>query len=130
MRQSIILIAAATALLAGCAAPKVAQKKSVVVAGQTLEFGGIYETRGYNLSISVNGDSVMSGSFPPYTPTLALNATYKGVAVRAECYFASVLGGKRGVIGIVASAVQSANDRAGDKCEILANGKVVESLYF
>lgn len=130
MRTSLILIILAAALLIGCASPKIAQKKTVEVAGQKLEFGGVYEPRGNKLSISVNGDPVMSGSFPPFTPTLSLNAKYKGLAVRAECYFGSVLGGKRGVIGIVAGAVQSANDRAGDKCDLQVDGKLVESLYF
>ena len=132
MRRLLTLttLVIATTLLAGCASPKIAQKKSVDVAGQRLEFGGVYEPRGTNLSISINGDPVMNGSFPPFTPTLNLNANYKGLAVRAECYFGSVLGGKRGVIGIVAGAVQSANNRAGDKCDVQVGGKVVESLYF
>ena len=131
MRSSLILAALTASLLAaGCAAPKIAQKKTVDIAGQKLEFGGTYDTRGNNLSITVNGDPVMNGSFPPYTPTLNLNAPYRGLKVRAECYFASVLSSKRGVIGIVAGAVQSANDRAGDKCDLQVDGKVVESLYF
>ncbi len=123
-------LALSTTLLAGCASPKIAQKKSVDIAGQKLEFGGVYEPRGTNLTISVNGDPVMSGSFPPFTPVQNLNANYKGLTVRAECYFGSVLGGKSGVIGIVAGAVQSANERAGDRCNMLVDGKVVESLYF
>jgi hypothetical protein len=132
MRQPLTLTALAitATLLAGCASPKIAQKKIVEVAGQKLEFGGVYEPRGTKLSISINGDPVMNGSFPPFTPTQNLNANYKGLTVRAECYFGSVLGGKSGVLGIVAGAVQSANERAGDKCEMLVNGKAVESLYF
>ena len=127
---TLTVLAIATTLLAGCASPKIAQKKTVDVAGQKLEFGGIYEPRGNNLSICVNGDPVLSGSFPPFTPVQNLNANYKGLAVRAECYFGSVLGGKSGVIGIVAGAVQSGKERAGDKCNMLVDGKVVESLYF
>lgn len=127
---TVTAVVMATILLAGCASPKIAQKKTVDVAGQKLEFGGIYEPRGNNLSISVNGDPVMSGSFPPFTPAQNLNANYKGLTVRAECYFGSVLGGKSGVIGIVAGAVQSAKERAGDRCNMLVDGKVVESLYF
>lgn len=131
MRISLTLTTLAAALLiTGCASPKIAQKKSVEVAGQKLEFGGVYESRGTNLSLSINADPVMTGSFPPFTPTLNLNTQYRGLSVRAECYFASVLGSKRGVIGIVAGAVQSANDRAGDKCDLLVDGKLVEALYF
>jgi hypothetical protein len=131
MRPSFIATALAVTLLAGCAAPpKVAQKKTVDVAGQKLEFGGTYDQRRNALSLSVNGDPVMNGSFPPFTPTLGMNAQYKGLPVRAECYFGSVLGSKGGVFGIVAGAVQSANERAGDKCDMQVNGKTVESLYF
>ncbi|AKJ31659.1 hypothetical protein [Caldimonas brevitalea] len=126
----VVCLAAAAALSAGCASSRIAQNKTVQVAGQKLEFGGVYDPRGNELSLSVNGDPVMRGSFPPYTPTLNLNAQYRGLDVRAECYFGSVLGSKGGVVGIVAGAVQSAHSKAGDKCDLHVGGKVVESLYF
>ncbi|MDQ6627298.1 MAG: hypothetical protein M3Z29_02445 [Pseudomonadota bacterium] len=128
--RSTFLLALFAAVLVGCASPKIAQRKSVEVAGQKIEFGGIFEPRGNNLSLSVNGDPIMNGSFPPYTPTLNMKAQYRGLAISAECYFGSALGGKRGVIGIVAGAVQSAHEKAGDKCDMQVNGQVVEALYF
>ncbi len=130
MRSTLVLASLAAAVLVGCASAKIAQKKTVEVAGQKLEFGGVFEPNGNNLSLSINGDPVMNGSFPPFTPTLSINARYRGLSVRAECYFGSVLGGKRGVIGIVAGAVQSAHERANDKCEMQVEGKSVETLYF
>ncbi len=131
MRSTFLVIASlATAALVGCASPKTAQNKTVQVAGQKLEFGGVYDPRGKKLSLSINGDPVMNGSFPPFTPTLNMNAQYRGLAVRSECYFGSVLSDKGGVIGIVSGAVQSAHDKAGDKCDMQVDGKVVESLYF
>ncbi len=131
MRSTFIVIASiAIAALVGCASPKTAQNKTVEVSGRKLEFGGVFDPRGNNLSLSINGDPVMNGSFPPYTPTLNMNTQYRGLEVRSKCYFGSVLGSKRGVIGIVAGAVQSAHDTAGDKCDMQVDGKVVETLYF
>ena len=130
MRIPLVAIALAVAALAGCASSKIAQNKTVTVSGQKLEFGGVYEPRGNKLALSVNGDPVMNGSFPPFTPTLNMSAQYRGLPVSAECYFGSVLANKGGVIGIVAGAVQSAHEKAGDKCDMLVDGKTVESLYF
>ncbi|MEW6707797.1 MAG: hypothetical protein AB1430_23375 [Pseudomonadota bacterium] len=121
----------AAAALAGCANPvKVAQKKSVEAEGQKLEFGGEYNARGKSLSLTINGDPVLAGTFPPYTPTLRLNGKYQGMDVSADCYFGSVLGQKGGVVGIVAGAVQGATGKGADKCDMLVGGKVLEALYF
>lgn len=49
----------------------------------------------------------MSGHFPPYTPTLKLNAKYQGVDFTADCYFASVLGNRGGRVGRVSGIVQN-----------------------
>jgi len=118
-------------LLAACStAPRVAQKKSVEVAGHKFEFGGEYDTRQRSLTLSVNADPAMSGKFPPYTPTLHLSTKYQGLDVEASCYFGSVLGGKSGVLGIVASSVQGGLGKSADKCDVLVQGKVVEALYF
>ncbi|WP_198674700.1 hypothetical protein [Rhodoferax ferrireducens] len=131
MRVALILCVLAPSLLAACSSPpRVAQKKQVEVAGHKLEFGGEYVPKQTTLTLSVNGDPVLSGRFPPYTPTLNLRSEYQGMEVSADCYFGSVLGGKRGVLGIVAGAVQVGNGRSGDKCNVLVGGKVVEALYF
>jgi hypothetical protein len=122
---------AIVAMLAGCAAPmKVAQKKTVEVQGRKLEFGGEYAPGARELKLTVNGDPVLAGQFPPYTPTLNLNGKYQGVDLAAECYFGSVLSSKGGVVGIVAGAVQAAKGKSADKCDMQAGGKVVETLYF
>jgi hypothetical protein len=118
--------------LSGCASTKVAQNKSVEVSGKKLEFGGEFETRGKSLTLKVNGDPVLAGSFPPYTPTLRLNAKYKDMDISADCYFGSILNNAPGIgIGrIVASAVQGGLGKGADKCDMLVGGKVVEALYF
>jgi hypothetical protein len=126
-----LALAIAAGTLAGCAASsKVAQEKSVDVGGQKLEFGGEYLPRDKALRLTINGDPVLAGQFPPYTPTLRLNGTYQGLNVSADCYFGSVLGNKPGAIGIVAGAVQGAKGKGADKCDMLVGGKVMEALYF
>jgi len=130
-RYACITLGVVAAVLAGCAAaPRVAQKKSVEVGGQKLEFGGQYAPHGKSLTLTINGDPVLAGTFPPYTPTLRLNAKYQGLDVSADCYFGSVLGGKSGAVGIVAGAVQGAKGKGADKCDMLVGGKVMEALYF
>ena len=71
----------------------------------------------------------MRGSFPPYTPTLRLNATYKNQPFSASCYFGTILGGGIGKRGIIASSVQGGLGKGGDKCDITA-GSATEALYF
>lgn len=127
----ILLLAGASIALSACgSAPKRAQDKEVVVNGQKFVFGGEYRSRGRELTVTVNGDPVMRGSFAPYTPTQRLSAQYRGTEVVASCYFGSVLGGSGGKVGIVAGAIQGAKGRSADKCDILAAGQQVESLYF
>ena len=75
-------------------------------------------------------EPIMSGTFPPYTATMKLNARYQGIDFTADCYFASVLGNRGGRVGWVSGIVQNNVGKAGDKCEVLAGGKAVETLYF
>ena len=131
--KAVALVAAgvvAVAWLSGCASVKSAQPKVVDVEGQKLEFGGSYSPRDKELTLTVNGDPVMRGKFPPFTPTQRLTGTYRNLAVTGDCYFGSVLSSTGGVGGIVAGAVQGARGKGGDKCDILVNGKVVEALFF
>jgi hypothetical protein len=122
----------AVSLMAGCAhkPPRAAQKKTVQVAGQKMEFGGEYDEENTHLVISVNNERLMSGTFSQYQATLQLKSPYKGMEVSTECYFGSVLGNNHGVLGIVAGAVQAAKGKSGDTCEVLVNGKALEKLYF
>ncbi|MCL1113771.1 MULTISPECIES: hypothetical protein [Shewanella] len=119
-------------LLTACAAkpPIVAQNKTVVVNDQTIIFGGIYDKEKKKLQLIANGDAIMQGQFPPMTPTQHLNAKYKGMAVKGDCYFGSVLGDQGGAFGVVASIVQSAKNSTADKCDIFIDGEQKETLYF
>lgn len=121
-----------TAFLTACAAtpPIIAQEKTVTVSGQTLKFGGKFDTEKNKLELSVNGDALMKGKFPPYTPTQNFKANYKELKIASHCYFGSVLGDQGGVFGAIAGAVQASKSSSGDKCELFIDGKSVETLYF
>ncbi len=133
MRTSIFLsLSICSLVLVGCMSnpPKQAQEKTYEAEGVTLVFGGKYDVDHNQLELTVNGDPVMRGSFPPYTPTQNLNANYQGLRLSSNCYFGSVLSEKGGVFGRVAGAIQSAKAKSADKCEIFVNGQSVEHLYF
>jgi hypothetical protein len=121
---------AATSALLGCASIRNAQPKTVEIDGQRYVFGGSYDPAGTDLTITVNGDPLLRGSFPPYTPTLRLASKYKESEVIAQCYFSSVLSSRGGVVGIVAGAVQSGVGKSADKCDMSVNGKPAQEIYF
>jgi hypothetical protein len=128
-----ILLLVGSLFIAACVKEdviKTAQEKELVVEGQTLKFGGVYNETRKQLEITINGDPVMKSEFRNYNPTQNLNAKYKGLQVSSYCYFGSVLGSKGGVFGAVARGVQSAKAKTGDECEISINGKSMEKLYF
>ncbi len=129
MRTLSPLLVVIAVVVVGCASVRVAQNKSVDSEGQKFELGGTYDPKGNDLTLTINGDPVMRGSFPPYTPTLRLNSKYKNQAVSASCYFGTVLGGKGGITGIVAGSIQSAKGKSGDKCDVTV-GTATEALFF
>ncbi|MEL4427343.1 hypothetical protein AAEH84_16310 [Shewanella indica] len=132
-KLTLASLACAGALQAGCSStpqPIIAQEKTVEVKGQTLKLGGRYFSDKKKLELTVNGDPIMRGTFPPYTPTQNLGGRYQEMEIDGKCYFGSVLGSQGGAFGIIASAVQSSKSSNGDKCEILVDGKTVENLYF
>ncbi len=125
---------AAAALMAGCASPpKQALAQSATIAGAAASVAGSYDTRSRELTVTVNGEPVMRGSFPPYTPTLNLNGNFKGAPVRAECYFASILNNsaRGGLAGrIVANSVQSAQGKTADECKVFSGTTQAAVLNF
>ena len=127
--STMCVLAVALVGLGGCASVRVAQNKTVESEGQKFELGGTYDPKGNDLTLTVNGDPVMRGSFPPYTPTLRLNSKYKNQAVSASCYFGTILGSKGGITGIVAGSIQGAKGKSGDKCDITV-GTATEALFF
>ncbi|MBA2412604.1 MAG: hypothetical protein H0V63_07225 [Burkholderiaceae bacterium] len=130
-RVPILLISlVVVAGLIGCASRmKVAQVKTIEAGGQKFDLGGTYDPAANELVLTINGDPVMRGNFPPYTPTIRLNATYKNQTFSASCYFGTILSGGSGKRGIIASAVQGGLGKGGDKCDITAD-KATEALFF
>lgn len=116
--------------LGACASIRNAQPKTVDIDGERYEFGGSYNPRGTELTVMVNGDPMLRGSFPPYTPTLRLSGKVKNAEVVAQCYFSSVLNDRGGKFGIIAGAVQSGVGKSADKCDMTVNGKPASELFF
>ena len=133
MRTLSPLLVVIAVVVVGCASVRVAQNKSVDSEGQRFDLGGSFDPKGNDLTLTVNGDPVMRGRFPPYTPTLKLSATYKNQPVTADCYFGTILGSGRGGLGnigaVVAGSVQGAKGKSGDKCDVSV-GKLSEALFF
>lgn len=120
-------------ILGGCASepgPRIAQEKTVEVDGTVFKFNGSFNDKKNLLTLSVNGDPIMQGSFPPYTPTQHLKANYKDFALKGNCYFGSVLGSQGGAFGAIAGMIQSSKSSTADKCEMYINDERVENLYF
>ena len=121
----------AFALVSGCATPpRVAQNKAVDVSGKKLDFGGVYAPDAKELTLTINGDPVMRGRFPPYTTNLHLNGKYQNLDINASCSFGSVLSSMGGLTGKIAGAVQAGIGKGGDKCDLAVNGKAADTLYF
>jgi hypothetical protein len=121
----------AFALVSGCATPpRVAQNKAVDVSGKKLDFGGSYAPDAKELTLTVNGDPIMRGRFPPYTTNLHLNGKYQNLDINASCSFGSVLSSMGGLTGRIAGAVQAGIGKGGDKCDLAVNGKSTETLFF
>lgn len=132
IKKSTIAALTATTLITACAStpPQIANKKTFNASGQELVFGGIFYPDKNQLTITVNDDSIMKGSFPPFTPTRNFQTKYKNIPISAHCYFGSVLSSNKGVFGIVAEAVQANKGVSADKCDISVDSKKVDTLYF
>lgn len=121
-------------MASGCASKppiEIANPKRFQSGEQALVFGGEYQIKENQLSISINGDSVMRGRFLPFTPTKRMNANYEGNDVQASCYFGSILSKKLpGVKGMIAGVIQSEKGVSGNTCRILVNGAPAVTLYF
>jgi hypothetical protein len=132
IKKSTLAVLAASILMSACIStpPQIANKKTYNMAGQQLVFGGAFYPDKNELTITVNDDSIMKGSFPPFTPTQNLESKYKEIPISAHCYFGSVLSSKKGGFGVVAAIIQSKKGVSSDKCEISVNSKQVETLYF
>lgn len=127
----IALACATAALLSACAATiHQAQEKDINIEGKSFRFGGSYNVDEKNLKLTINGEPLIQGRFPPYTPTQNFNTSYQDVPFSVHCYFGSVLSSEGGAVGIVAGVIQAAKSSSADKCEISYKDIVKDTLYF
>ena len=127
--STLLVLFFASITLIGCAATRVAQNKTVEVEGQRFELGGTYDPSSYGLTLTVNGEPVLRGTFTPYVPFLLLSNKYRGQEITARCYFGTILSSQGGSTGAIASAIQGAIGKSGDQCDITV-GSVSEALFF
>lgn len=132
MRLPLLTTAiAVTTLLTACTAtpPRVAQEKPLKSKAKPSNLV-VNMMKKNQLKLTVNGEPLMQGRFPPYTPTQNFNAKYGDIRIKSACYFGSVLGNQGGAFGAIAGAIQASKSSSADKCEIIVAGDTVETLYF
>ena len=127
--SALVVLFVASATLVGCASTRIAQNKTVEVQGQRFELGGTYSPNSYDLTLTVNGDPVLRGTFAPYLPFLLLNNKYQAQEITARCYFGTILSSQGGTTGAIASTIQGAIGKSGDQCDITV-GSASEALFF
>jgi hypothetical protein len=131
-KTGLILLVSALALTA-CRTPtpvRNALEQEAKGLSKPYKVGGAWDRDNNQLTLTVNGEPALRGGFPPYTPTLNLNGDYRGAATNAECYFASILSARRGLVGIVGGAVQSGQGKTSDTCKVFIEGKEAATLNF
>jgi hypothetical protein len=126
------------AAMGGCARKDTrvfAQEKEYVPtpSSSPWKIGGVFDRKDQSIAISVNGESVLRGRFPPYTPRLAAEGKYDDRPVATLCKFSSGIidqggGGwqERMVEGIVSKATRA----GGNTCEVRVDGQTAATLYF
>jgi len=139
MKQWIAIAAAVTvASLAGCASKDTiitAQDKDYVPPAGTTPWtiGGTFNQDDSSIAISVNGESVLRGRFPPFTPRLSAEGKYNDLPVAALCKFSSdvIASRKSGWQARIAeSIVAKATSTGGNACEVTVDGQAAATLYF
>ena len=129
MRVLALSVLVSLAALNGCASVITAPPKQFTPPGDGKKpwtIGGTYDRHRDLVTISVNGDNVLSGRFPPYTPRLNLPGTYEGHRLHAECEFT------RGIIKhrIAEAVYQNVRRNSGNSCQVLVDAKPAATLYF
>lgn len=131
IRLLALVVISSSLFVAGCSTPpRIPVPQESKVGDPPIVFSGSYDARRTKLTLTANDEPIIRGTFPPYTPVLNLDTTYQGKAVRAECYFASVLNEKGGLVSIIASSVQSGNGKTGDVCNMLVDTQDAATLRF
>ena len=138
--KAITVMACAMALgaLAGCAGKKdtrvFAQDKEYVppASATPWKIGGVYDKKDQSIAISVNGESVLRGRFPPYTPRLTAAGKYNDLPVATLCKFSQGIidGGGGWQERLAEGIVSKATKAGGNTCDVTADGQAAATLYF
>lgn len=129
MRVSTFLVLGFSILFTGCASLVTAQPKQYSPGGEAAQpwlIGGTFDPQGRTVTITINGDNVMVGRFPPYTPRLSLPGQYEGHRLTADCEFTVGIVKHR----IAEAVIQKVRNKSGNTCEILVDAKPATTLYF
>jgi hypothetical protein len=130
--------AAILAVVGGCASKDtkvVAQDKEYVPTSGAApwKIGGVFDQDDYSIAISVNGESVLRGRFPPYTPRLTAEGKYNDRAVAPLCKFSSGIIAKKGggwQERLVEGIVSKTTSTGGNTCDVTVDGQAATTLYF
>ncbi len=116
----------------GCATPepRLAFPQESTVGNPPVVFAGSYDVEKGNLTLTANEEPFMRGSFLPLSPALTLNGSYKDSAIRADCYFSSILSEKGGLVGLISSTVQNSRGKTGDVCKMTVENEEAATLNF
>lgn len=129
MRITAFVMIGLAVALGGCASLVTAPPKQYAPEGANAKpwlIGGTFDPRRHTLTITVNGDNVMSGRFPPYTPRLSLPGLYEGHRLAADCEFTVGILKHR----IAETVFQKVRGKSGNSCAILVDAKPAATLYF
>lgn len=130
LRIGVCALIAAAAVLSGCKEPIVkAPSKQYQPVGEDARpwtIGGIYHKREHRVTVTINGDNVLSGRFAPYTPKMSLPGEYLGHRVIADCEFTNDIIGNR----IAESIFQAVRHKSGNTCVVTVDGRQATTLYF
>ncbi|HEY5806469.1 MAG TPA: hypothetical protein VIT67_00785 [Povalibacter sp.] len=135
LRMAMMIVASA-AVLAGCAAKNtkvIAPDKEYVPPASTSpwKIGGVFDEKELTVVISFNGENVLRGRFPPYTPRLTTEGKYQEKAVATVCMFSSGIIGKGGWQEQLAEAIVAKTTRTGgNSCDVTVDGQAAATLYF
>ncbi|MGH8177229.1 MAG: hypothetical protein ACREV5_13295 [Steroidobacter sp.] len=136
MKSAITIVIVAILTASACSSKNTrvfASEKEYVPPTATTpwKIGGVFDEEEYTVIISVNGENVLRGRFPPHTPRLTVEGKYDGKTLAAVCMFSSGIIGKSGWQAQLAEAIVSkATKTAGNTCEVKVGEQLAATLFF
>jgi hypothetical protein len=134
--MAIVVAIISAAAIGGCAQKNTkvfAQDKEYLppASASAWKIGGVFDEKEYTVMISFNGENVLRGRFPPYTPRLTAEGKYLDRAVATVCMFSSGVIGKSGwEVQLAEAIVAKATRTGGNSCDVIVDGQAAATLYF